>query len=92
MAKIYYESDCDLSLLDGKTVAIIGYGSQGHAHALNPISEFLGVSSKFKIASWSRLSMTLANSLAINSFVFIKSSFWTFLLFYHNFKERRKNF
>jgi len=35
MAKIYYESDCDLGLLDGKTVAIIGYGSQGHAHALN---------------------------------------------------------
>ena len=34
MAKIFYESDCDLSLLDGKTVAIIGYGSQGHAHAL----------------------------------------------------------
>jgi hypothetical protein len=39
--------------------------------AMSPISEFLGVSSKFKIASWSRLSMTLANSLAINSFVFI---------------------
>ncbi|MDR1572625.1 MAG: ketol-acid reductoisomerase [Clostridiales Family XIII bacterium] len=35
MAKIYYQSDCSLSLLDGKTVAIIGYGSQGHAHALN---------------------------------------------------------
>ncbi len=35
MGKIYYESDCDLSLLDGRTVAIIGYGSQGHAHALN---------------------------------------------------------
>ena len=35
MSKIYYESDCNLSLLDGKTVAIIGYGSQGHAHALN---------------------------------------------------------
>ncbi|MCL2636750.1 MAG: ketol-acid reductoisomerase [Oscillospiraceae bacterium] len=35
MAKIYYEKDCNLSLLDGKTVAIIGYGSQGHAHALN---------------------------------------------------------
>ena len=33
MAKIFYESDCDLSLLDGKTVAVIGYGSQGHAHA-----------------------------------------------------------
>ena len=35
MSKIYYESDCNLALLDGKTVAIIGYGSQGHAHALN---------------------------------------------------------
>ncbi|TAH67602.1 MAG: ketol-acid reductoisomerase [Anaerolineaceae bacterium] len=35
MAKIYYQQDCDLSLLDGKTVAVIGYGSQGHAHALN---------------------------------------------------------
>jgi ketol-acid reductoisomerase len=30
-----YDDDADLSLLDGKTVAIIGYGSQGHAHALN---------------------------------------------------------
>lgn len=35
MAKIFYESDCNLGLLEGKTVAIIGYGSQGHAHALN---------------------------------------------------------
>ena len=35
MAKLYYDADADLSLLDGKTVAIIGYGSQGHAHALN---------------------------------------------------------
>ena len=35
MANIYYQNDCNLSLLDGKTVAIIGYGSQGHAHALN---------------------------------------------------------
>ena len=35
MAKIFYQSDCDLGRLDGKTVAIIGYGSQGHAHALN---------------------------------------------------------
>lgn len=32
---MYYEKDCDLSLLKGKTVAVIGYGSQGHAHALN---------------------------------------------------------
>ena len=35
MAKIYYQSDCDLGVLNGKTVAVIGYGSQGHAHALN---------------------------------------------------------
>ena len=35
MAKIYYQEDCNLSLLQDKTVAIIGYGSQGHAHALN---------------------------------------------------------
>ena len=35
MAKIYYQSDCDINVLKNKTVAIIGYGSQGHAHALN---------------------------------------------------------
>ena len=35
MAKMYYDRDADLSLLDGKTIGIIGYGSQGHAQALN---------------------------------------------------------
>ena len=35
MAKIFYQADCDINVLKGKTVAIIGYGSQGHAHALN---------------------------------------------------------
>ena len=35
MAKIFYQQDCDLNVLKGKKVAIIGYGSQGHAHALN---------------------------------------------------------
>lgn len=35
MATLYYDDDADLSLLDGKTIAVIGYGSQGHAHALN---------------------------------------------------------
>ena len=34
-AKVYYESDAGLDALQGKTVAVIGYGSQGHAHALN---------------------------------------------------------
>ena len=35
MAKIYYEKDASLEPLKGKKVAIVGYGSQGHAHALN---------------------------------------------------------
>jgi len=35
LAKIYYEKDADLKLIKDKTIAIIGYGSQGHAHARN---------------------------------------------------------
>ena len=35
MAKLFYDKDADLSVLEGKTIAVIGYGSQGHAHALN---------------------------------------------------------
>ncbi len=35
MATMYYEGDCDLSLIKGRPIAVIGYGSQGHAHALN---------------------------------------------------------
>ena len=35
MAKMYYEKDCNLNVIKGKKIAIIGYGSQGHAHALN---------------------------------------------------------
>lgn len=35
MAIMFYEKDCNLALLNGKTVAVIGYGSQGHAHSLN---------------------------------------------------------
>ena len=35
MVKMYYEKDCNLDVLNGKKIAIIGYGSQGHAHALN---------------------------------------------------------
>ncbi|MBO6215790.1 MAG: ketol-acid reductoisomerase, partial [Lachnospiraceae bacterium] len=34
-AKIYYQEDCDLSQIKGQKIAIIGYGSQGHARALN---------------------------------------------------------
>ena len=35
MAKLYYEKDCNKELLKGKTIVVVGYGSQGHAHALN---------------------------------------------------------
>ena len=35
MAKMYYDTDADLSLIQGRKVAVVGYGSQGHAHALN---------------------------------------------------------
>jgi ketol-acid reductoisomerase len=35
MVKMYYENDADISVLEGKTIGIVGYGSQGHAHALN---------------------------------------------------------
>jgi ketol-acid reductoisomerase len=35
VAEIYYDNDADLSIIQGKKVAVIGYGSQGHAHAQN---------------------------------------------------------
>ncbi|HEY5389132.1 MAG TPA: NAD(P)-binding domain-containing protein, partial [Solirubrobacteraceae bacterium] len=38
-----YDDDADLGLLEGKTVAIIGYGSQGHAHALNLLDSGVSV-------------------------------------------------
>ena len=44
MAKVYYNPDADLSLIQGKKIGIIGYGSQGHAHALNLADSGLQVS------------------------------------------------
>lgn len=43
MAKMYYDSDCNLKLIKGKTVAVIGYGSQGHAHAQNLMESGINV-------------------------------------------------
>ena len=52
---MFYDDDADLSLLDGKTVAIIGYGSQGHAHSLNlkdsGVSVVVGLRSSLDAAS-----------------------------------------
>jgi ketol-acid reductoisomerase len=52
MAKMYYDADADLSWIQGKKVAVIGYGSQGHAHALNLKDS--GVSVKVGLPSTSR--------------------------------------
>ena len=43
--KKYYDSDCNLGVLDGKTVAVIGFGSQGHAHSENLAESGVNVSS-----------------------------------------------
>ena len=55
--KVYYDKDADLSLIKGKKVTIIGYGSQGHAHAqnLNDSGVKVTVGLRRGGASWSRL-------------------------------------
>jgi ketol-acid reductoisomerase len=67
-AKIYYPGDADLSLLKHKTVAIIGYGSQGHAHALNlrdsGISVIVGLAAGSKSAEKARAEKLTVLSVA----------------------------
>ncbi len=46
--RVYYDRDADLNLIKGKKVAVVGYGSQGHAHVLNMRD------SGVKVTSWSR--------------------------------------
>ena len=55
--KVYYDKDADLSLVKGKNVTIIGYGSQGHAHALNLSDSGVKVTVGLRIggASWSKV-------------------------------------
>jgi ketol-acid reductoisomerase len=59
--KVYYDKDCDLSLIKGKTVAIIGYGSQGHAHAqnLNDSGVKVVVGLRKGGASWSKADLSV---------------------------------
>lgn len=75
MAKIYYENDADFNLIKNKTIAIIGYGSQGHAHALNlrdsgvkrvviGLYEGSGSASKAKDAALEVLSVSEASKAA----------------------------
>ncbi|MGI6084501.1 MAG: ketol-acid reductoisomerase [Acetivibrionales bacterium] len=71
MAKMYYEKDCNLDLLRGKTVAVIGYGSQGHAHALNlhesGVNVVVGLyegSKSWKLAEDAGLSVATASEAA----------------------------
>jgi len=60
MATIYYDSDCDLNLIRAKKVAIIGYGSQGHAHALNLKESGVDVAVGLRDSSSSREAATEA--------------------------------
>lgn len=56
---VYYDKDCDLSIIQGKKVAIIGYGSQGHAHALNLQDSGVDVTVGLRAnsGSWKKLRM-----------------------------------
>jgi len=60
MAKMYYDNDADLSLIRGKKVAVIGYGSQGHAHALNLKDSGVSVKVGLPATSRSRAKATAA--------------------------------
>jgi ketol-acid reductoisomerase len=65
--KVFYDKDCDLSLIKGKTVAIIGYGSQGHAHAqnLNDSGVKVVVGLRKGGASWSKVEKAGLNVMAV---------------------------
>jgi len=69
--KVYYDKDCDLSLIKGKTVAIIGYGSQGHAHAqnLNDSGVKVVVGLRKGGASWEKVGKAGLNVMEVNDAV-----------------------
>ena len=69
--KVFYDKDCDLSLIKGKTVAIIGYGSQGHAHAqnLNDSGIKVIVGLRKSGASWGKATAAGLNVMEVNDAV-----------------------
>ena len=69
--KVYYDKDCDLSLIKGKTVAIIGYGSQGHAHAQNLNDSGVKVVGGLRKggASWDKVGKAGLNVMEVNDAV-----------------------
>lgn len=69
--KVFYDKDCDLSLIKGKTVAIIGYGSQGHAHAqnLNDSGVKVVVGLRKGGASWDKVGKAGLNVMEVNEAV-----------------------
>ena len=69
--KVFYDKDCDLSLIKGKTVAIIGYGSQGHAHAqnLNDSGVKVVVSLRKGGASWDKVGKAGLTVMEVNDAV-----------------------
>ncbi len=78
MAKLYYEKDCNLALLKNKKVAVIGYGSQGHAHALNlkdsGVEVIVGLyegSKSWKLAEEAGLQVAVASEAAAQADVII---------------------
>ena len=58
--QVYYDKDCDLSIIKGKKVAILGYGSQGHAHACNLQDSGVDVTVGLRPGSSSRASVPTA--------------------------------
>ncbi|MEO8879859.1 MAG: ketol-acid reductoisomerase [Gemmatimonadaceae bacterium] len=79
MTQMYYDSDADLAQLKGKTIAIIGYGSQGHAHALNltdsgvsvVIGLYDGSKSKAKAEAAGLRVLSVADATKQSDFIFI---------------------
>ena len=69
--KVFYDKDCDLSLIKDKTVAIIGYGSQGHAHAqnLNESGVKVVVGLRKGGASWPKVEKAGLNVMEVNDAV-----------------------